>query len=209
MVAYTSKFRIAYPEDADKVKSLPAILQAQAESTETALAGFDFNGQDTQGLTSRVRSLEVNVMNLLAASPELATLTVKSSTTTSQDKHLSFGIAASGTLPSSVILDGNKIRFQKDCLVIASAQVTVSRDSSWDGSKRRFMQFVRNWSGSGNPSVSDELARASWVNESSASLSAGLSFAADDTLSLTFYASGYSTTTISGGTVLLVIFPTN
>jgi hypothetical protein len=50
MTATTPKFLLPYPVDSDNINKLPDILKQQAESIESTLGGFDFGGQDTNGL---------------------------------------------------------------------------------------------------------------------------------------------------------------
>lgn len=58
MSATTPKYGLPYPLDTDQVRELPEILTTQAQRIETLLSGFDFNGQDTDGLAARVTATE-------------------------------------------------------------------------------------------------------------------------------------------------------
>lgn len=71
MSAKTSEYGLPYPVDSDMVNTLPDILKAQAEAIETALSGFDFNGQDTNGLASRVTAVETKTTQLQTDVAEL------------------------------------------------------------------------------------------------------------------------------------------
>lgn len=54
----TKRYRLPYPSDDDQVRLLPDIIRQQAEGIDEALAGFDFDGADSDKLGARVAALE-------------------------------------------------------------------------------------------------------------------------------------------------------
>lgn len=81
MSATTPKYGLPYPLDTDEIRQLPEILTTQAQRIETLLSGFDFNGQDTDGLTARVTATETALSTAGTRITELAVAVGKLQTT--------------------------------------------------------------------------------------------------------------------------------
>lgn len=183
MTSTTPKFKLAYPVDSDNIRDLPEILKTQAESIEAALAGFDFNGQDTNGLASRVTSLETRVTNL-----EKRSIQVASYSRTSAFSIVSNGLRAISpltpliTAPELVTYANNAFKFTHDCVVVISMACSISpRKNDWTASARAFIEFGKGYNSS-TSAADAELARVGFVNEDNASNAYAGRFTAGDTL---------------------------
>lgn len=64
MTATTKTYGLTYPIETDPISTLPDILQTQAETIDTLLSGFDFNGQDADRYASRLTAAETNMTKL-------------------------------------------------------------------------------------------------------------------------------------------------
>jgi hypothetical protein len=183
MPATTPNFSLPYPVDSDKLKDLPTILYNQALAIESALKGFDFNGQDTNGLASRVTSLETRVTNL-----EKRSIQVASYSRTSAFSIVSNGLRAISSLtplitaPELVTYANNAFKFTYDCVVVISMACSISpRKTDWTAAARAFIEFGKGFNSS--TSVADaELGRVGFVNEDNAANAYSGRFAAGDTL---------------------------
>lgn len=184
MTATTPKFLLPYPVDSDNINKLPDILRQQAEAIEAALAGFDFQGQDTSGLTGRVTSMEVRTANLEKSAPAAVSYNRSSAQTlTSGGINVIANLTPQKTAPGLVTYANNAFKFTYDCIITACISVTWGvRRASWVPADRMFLQFVRNYSGTGNPAAGSDGGRASAINEDNSSATYAGFFAAGDTV---------------------------
>ncbi|MFT9396742.1 MAG: hypothetical protein ABF545_01550 [Bifidobacterium psychraerophilum] len=193
MTATTPKFLLPYPVDSDNINKLPDILKQQAESIESALSGFDFDGQDTNGLASRITSLE----KLVADLQKFATKPIAYSRSTSLalntvSSNAGFTVISSMTpiIQSTDLITyaNNAFKVAYDCILSISFSARLSnRDAPWTSNQRQFIELAKNYSGQGSPDQVMELGRVPPVNEDSVSYSYTGPFSAGDTVTPVMY----------------------
>ncbi|MEE8703233.1 hypothetical protein [Bifidobacterium crudilactis] len=193
MTATTPKFLLPYPVDSDNINKLPDILKQQAESIESTLGGFDFGGQDTNGLASRVTSLERLVADLqrFATKPIAYSRSVTLSINTAPSNG-GFTVLSSLTpiIQSSDLISyaNNAFKVTYDCILSISFSARLSNlDAPWINNQRQFIELAKNYTGQGAPGQVMELGRVPQVNEDSVSYSYTGPFTAGDTVTPVIY----------------------
>lgn len=191
MTALTQKFKLSYPVDGDHIKDLPQILRSQAETIESALSRFDYNGSDPDLVLSRVASLESLTANLEQNMPSVAAYsTVTARALTKNGFTVLGGLSPVITAPEAVTYAGGKFTFLNNCVVTACVTASITpRDMSWVPGHRHFIGIIDNYSGSGSPASAQELSRATFINEDLAAMTYSGYFAAGDSITPVAYTS--------------------
>lgn len=188
MTAQTPKYRLVYPVDSDKIRQLPDIMRQQAESIETALSEFDYNGADPNEVLSRVASLELITNELTTRMPQAVeySSSVQSATLTKNQFVILGGLEPTLSNEQLVTYSSQKFTMVYDCVATVCLRV-VSKPLyyDWTPDDRAFLELIRNYSGSGTPQSINELARNQFINEDLATCVYSGHFAAGDSVTPT------------------------
>lgn len=128
--------------------------------------------------------MEVRAEKLEKSTPAAVSFNrTTSQSLTSAGINVILGLTPQKTAPELVTYANSAFKFTYDCIITACISVTWSnRRSSWVPADRMFLQFVRNYSGSGNPVAGSDGGRASAINEDNSSATYSGFFAAGDTI---------------------------
>jgi hypothetical protein len=184
MTATTPKYQLVYPVDSDNINKLPSILRQQAESIETALSGFDFDGQDTEGLVRRVSSLETRITPLSQSTTKAVNYTRTDPLTMPASAYTAISnLSPAITSPDDVSYGNNAFKFNHDCMATISMNVTIKNQQvPYNTNERASITLLKNWSPPTAPPINARYGTANFLSEFSASSSYAGYFAAGDTI---------------------------
>ncbi|WP_353334581.1 hypothetical protein [Bifidobacterium psychraerophilum] len=184
MPATTPKFLLPYPVDSDKLRELPTILYDQALAIESTLKGFDFNGQDKDGLASRVTSLERTASDLQLSSPRTASYSRNVSISLTAGAHTAIASLTPSQQSTDVLTYANNLfRFEYDCVANISVEArSGERFSSYNSDPRYFVELLLNLPTTSGITNAGEIGRTSFLYENYVTGGFSRYFSAGDTL---------------------------